>query len=297
MPKPITVLVAGASGHQGGAVARLLLDKGHQVRAFTRNPRSAAAEELRALGAEIFAGDLEDGVSVERAAEGADAFFLMTPLERGSEAELRAGRWAVWAAKDAGVKHLVYSSIAGTEWFTGVPLVDTKRQIELYLQEAGLPFTIVAPVFFMENFFGPMFLQGLSTGKLSMPLPPARKLQMIAVADIAAFVRTVLERPSEFQGKRIEIASDSLTGPEMALVLAHATGSPIGFAQSSLAKLRAHNEDMASMWEWFDHAGFDADIDALQRDYPEVGWHTLGGWAREQSWSGLDVAMPEQPTA
>ncbi len=297
MPKPITVLVAGATGNQGGAVARLLLDRGHEVRALTRKPQSMAAEELRSLGAEVFAGDLEDGVSIERAAEGADAFFLMSPLDRGPEAELRGGRWAAWAAKDAGVKHLVYSSVAGTEWVTGIPTVDSKRRVELYIQELGIPFTIVAPVFFMDNLLGPMFLEGLSGGKLSMPLPPARKLQMIAVADIAAFVRMVLERPSEFQGKRIEIASDDLAGPEMANVLAHTTGSPIGFAQGSLAKLRAQNETMARLWEWFDRVGFDADIDALQRDYPEVGWHTLGGWAREQSWSGLDVAMPEQPTA
>ncbi len=297
MPKPITVLVAGATGQQGGAVARLLLDKGHRVRALTRNPQSLAAEELRALGAEVLAADLEDGISVERAALGADAFFLMaTPMEKGPEAELRAGRWSAWAAKEAGVKHLVYSSAAGIDWVTGVPVVDSKRQVELYIQELGVPFTIVAPVFFMENLLGPMFLEGLRRGTLSMPLPPTRKLQTIAVADIAAFVRTVIERPSEFAGKRIEIASDDLTGLEMASVLSHATRSPIGFARESLENIRAQNQDYARLWAWFDQVGFDVEIDSLQRDYLEVGWHTLSAWAREQNFTGLDVAAAEQPT-
>ena len=298
MPKPITVLVAGATGLQGGAVARLLLDKGHRVRALTRNPQSLAAGVLHSLGADVLAGDLEDGISIERAARGADAFFLMaTPMEKGADAELRAGRWSAWAAKEAGVKHLVYSSIAGIDWVTGVPIIDSKRKIELYIQELGVPFTVLAPTFFMENLLGPMLIQGLRRGTLALPLPRTRKLQMIAVADMAAFVRLVLERPSEFGGKRIEIASDELTGPEIAAVLCHATRSPIGFDQESLSSAREQSEDYARMWEWIDRGGFDVDVAALQRKHPEVAWHSLADWAREQDFSALDVAAAEQPTA
>jgi uncharacterized protein YbjT (DUF2867 family) len=298
MPKPITVLVAGATGQQGGAVTRLLLEKGHRVRALTRNPRSGAAEELRMLGAEVLAADLEDGISVERAARGTDAFFLVTtPLEKGPEAELHAGRWSAWAAKEAGVQHLVYSSIAGIDWVTGVPIVDCKRRVELYIQELGIPYTIVAPAFFMENLLGPLFLPNLRRGTVSMPLSQGRTLQMIAVSDIAGFARTVIERPSEFAGKRIEIASDELTGPQIASVLSHATRSPIAFAREPIADLRAQNEEIARLWEWLDGGGIDVEIESLQREHPEVGWHTLGAWAREQDFSGLDVMAAEQPTA
>ena len=81
MPKPLTVPVAGATGLQGGAVARLLLDKGHHVRALTRKPGSAAATNLVSSGAEVWQGDLTDAESVQEAAKGADAFFLMaTPF-------------------------------------------------------------------------------------------------------------------------------------------------------------------------------------------------------------------------
>ncbi len=297
MPKHITVLVAGATGRQGGAVARLLLEKGHGVRALTRKPASPAAESLRALGAHILEGNLEDSTSVQRAAEGVDAFFLVaTPFEKGIEAEVRQGRQAAAAAKKEEVKHIVYSSVAGADRGTGIPHFDSKREIELYVKQLGIPYSIVAPVFFMESLLGPMSLQRLRTGTLSIPLPPTRELQMIAVADLAQFVRLVLERPTEFQGKRIDIASDSLAGTELAKILTEITGSAIGYSEAPLARVRAQSEDFALMWEWFDRVGYDSDINSLRRTYPEVGWHDFRQWAREQDWTVLDEASPDQPT-
>jgi uncharacterized protein YbjT (DUF2867 family) len=295
MPKPITVVVAGATGKQGGALARILLHRGHQVRALTRRPGSQAAAALHALGAEIHEADLDDGAAVRRAADGADAFFLMaTPFEEGVEAEVRQARQAAKAAREVGVKHLVYSSVASADRSTGIPHFDSKREVERYLEKLGIPYTIVAPVFFMENLLGPMFVPGLRAGTVAMPLPPNRPLQQIAVADVAELVRLALERPGEFQGKRLDIASDSLTGPELAKDLTQATGTDIRYVQAPLEGVRAVSEDFARMWRWFDEVGYAADLDALRRTYPEVGWHDFRRWAREQDWS--EVAAPEQPT-
>ncbi len=298
MPKPFTVVVTGATGKQGGAVTRTLLNRGHRVRALTRRPQSQASAELETLGAVLHQGDLEDAASVRRAAEGADAFFLMaTPFEDGVDAEVHQGRTAAAAAKDAGVKHLIYSSVASADQDTGIPHFDSKRDVERFIQALGVPYTIVAPVFFMENLFGPMFIEGLRAGTLSMPLPRGRALAVIPVEDIAGFVRVVVERPGEFVGKRIDIASDSLTGPEMAKVLSRASGSDVGYAEASLDPIRSRSADLARMWEWFDQVGYSLDVDALVRSYPEVGWHDFPTWAREQDLSVLDVASPEQPTA
>ena len=297
MPKPIVVLVAGATGRQGGALARLLLEKGHQVRALTRRPGSQAAASLHAAGADLVEGDLDDEASVQRAADGADAFFLMaTPFEEGAGAEVRQGQRAARAAKDAGVKHLVYSSVAGADRSTGIPHFDSKREVERYVEALGVPYTIVAPVFFMENLLAPATLDGLRAGTLSLALPPKQKLQLIAVADIAAFTRLVVERPGVFQGKRVEVASDELTGPEIAKVLSHATGSSIGYSRTPLSALRAASEDLGRMYEWLGEVGFRADVEGLRRAYPEVGWHECRAWAREQDWTVLDETSPEQPT-
>jgi len=298
MPKSITVVVAGATGKQGGAVARMLLHRGHKVRALTRRPSSPAAEALRTLGADLYQADLDDDQAVRRAAEGSDSFFLMaTPYEAGVDAEVRQARRAALAAKEAGVKHLVYSSVASADQDTGIPHFDSKAEVEKYILKLGIPYTIVGPAFFMENLLGPMFLQGLRAGTLSMPLPGTRYLQVVAVEDIAEFVRLVLERPNEFQGERIDIASDSLSGSEMANALAQGSGRDLSYAKASLDRVRAQSSDLARMWEWFDQVGYSVNIDALVRSYPEVGWHSFLRWAHEQNWSVLDVAGPEQPTA
>jgi uncharacterized protein YbjT (DUF2867 family) len=298
MPRPVTVLVAGATGRQGGALAHLLLEKGHAVRALTRHPGSPAAAALEAAGAELRPGDLEDPGAVERAAAGADAFFLMaTPFEGGVEAEERQATRAADAARAAGVRHLVYSSVAGADRGTGVPHFDSKLAVEEHVRGLGVPFTIVAPVYFMENFLAPAAVEALRTGKLALPLRARRRLQLVAVADLAAFVRLVLERASEFRDRRVELAGDELTGSQLASALSRATGSTIAHARVRLSEVRARSEDLGRMFEWLDEVGYSVDLAGLRRDYPEVGWHDFGQWAREQDWSVLDEASPEQPTA
>lgn len=298
MPKPLTVLVTGATGTQGGAVARLLLEKGHAVRALTRRPGSARAAALQAAGAALCAGDLDDGAAVERAAAGADAFFLMaTPFEAGVVGEVRQGRTAAEAARRAGVKLLVYSSVAGATEETGIPHFESKRALEGVVRALGVPYTIVAPAFFMENLLGPAVLAGLRTGTLALPLPARRPLQMVAVDDLAGVVRLAVERPAELAGRRIEVASDEVTGPEAARVLSEVTRSPIDFAQAPLEAVRQWSEDVARMWAWFDRVGYHCDLAGLRATYPEVGWHDLRAWAREQDWTVLDAAGAEQPTA
>jgi uncharacterized protein YbjT (DUF2867 family) len=298
MPKAITVAVAGATGKQGGAVARLLLHRGHQVRALTRRPGSRAARDLQALGAEIHEADFDDDAAVLRATQGADAFFLMaTPYEEGVDAEVRQARAAAKVAKEAGVKHLVYSSVASADKGTGIPHFDSKREVEIYLQKLSIPWTVVGPVFLMENLLGPALVKGLRAGTLSMPLPASRPLQVVAVDDIAEFVRVVLERPTEFQGQRVDIASDSLTGVEMAKVLSKASGTVISYAEAPVDAVRARSADLARMWEWLDRVGYRADPSVLVRSYPDVGWRDFQRWSRVQDWSVLDEAGPEQPTA
>jgi len=108
MPKCLSVLVTGATGNQGGAVARMLLGRGHRVRGLTRKPESPAATKLKALGAEIFAGDMEDRGSLAKAAWGMDAiFFVSTPFDSGGPAtEVRQGINVADAAQYCRIKHL-----------------------------------------------------------------------------------------------------------------------------------------------------------------------------------------------
>jgi uncharacterized protein YbjT (DUF2867 family) len=296
MSGKLTVLVTGATGQQGGHLVRELIARGHSVRALTRKPESAGAAALAARGVTIVPGDFEDQGSLERAARGVDTLFAMaTPLESGANAETRAGINIVRAASAVGVSHLVYSSVAGADRATGIPHFDSKFEVEKEIRRSGVPFTIVAPVFFMENFLADWMAAGIARGSIAMALPATRHLQQIALADIAQFTALVIERRERFLGKRIDIASDELTSDAVAAEISEASGRHIEYTALPLDAVRQQSEDAARMYEWFDRVGYDADVVGLRALYPEVDWHRFSTWAREQDWSAIATPAATQP--
>jgi len=283
-----TVLVTGATGQQGSALARQLRQRGHRVIAFVRDPASPTAVDLKSTGADLAVGSFDDLDSIVRAAQGVDAMYAMaTPFEGGMEAEIRHGLNLTDAARLAGVQHFVYSSVAGADRLTGIPHFDSKHRVELHVRRSGLPYTILGPTFFMENFSSPMFEKGLRTGVFPMALPPTRGLQMVAVDDLAAFTVHVLEERERFLEQRIDVASDEVTGQQAAALLSMVSGHRLHYEQLPLDLLRERSEDLAAMFEWLDQVGYHADVLTLRHQYPEVRWHTFEDWARGQDWSWL----------
>ena len=288
MPEQLTVLVTGATGQQGGLVSRTLKSRGHTVLGLTRNPDSPAAMALKDLGIGVTAGDFNDPPSLVAATQGVDAVYVMaTPFEAGTEAETRQGIAAVDAAQTAGVQHLVYSSVSDANRETGIPHFDSKYQVERHIQAQNLPYTIVAPAYFMENLVAPFMLPGLQQGTLSMAMPATRRLQQVSVPDIASFTALVFENRDRFLGQRVNIAGDEIDGARVAEIISQVSGHRIDYAEAAIGELLAANQDLGKMFDWFNQVGYSADIPALRRDYPEVGWHTLEEWVKAQDWSSL----------
>jgi uncharacterized protein YbjT (DUF2867 family) len=284
-----SVLVTGATGQQGGAVARALLSRGHRVKALTRKPDSDAARRLASAGADVVAGDLGSAASVLKAAGDVDTMFLMgNSYEAGTEQETRQGIIAADAAKAAGVGHLIYSSVADANKKTGIPHFESKYLVERHVTGLGIPYTISAPVAFMENIVAPWSIGGLRQGTHAFAMPPKRVLQLVALADIGAFVAALAERRETVFGKRFDVAGDELPGEEQAKILSQAIGHPIDYQEIPIAAACQQSLDAALMFEWFDRVGYDTDIAALQRDFPEVRWHSFIDWAREFDWSVLE---------
>ncbi|HYH96477.1 NmrA/HSCARG family protein [Hyalangium sp.] len=291
MDFPRSVLVTGATGQQGGALARHLRDRGYRVIAFIRQPDSPAARALEELGIELALGDFEDVSSLEDAARRADTLFAMgTPFQAGPDAEVRQGMNLVDAARRAGVRHFIYSSVAGADRLTGIPHFDSKHEVERYLRRSNLPYTIVGPTFFMENFTGPTFREGLEHGMLAMGLPPTRGLQMVAVEDLARFFGRVIATPEDFFGERIDVASDEVTGHQASDLLSYVSGHRVHYQQVPLSILGEQSDDLAQMFEWLDRVGYHADVLTLRHEYPEVGWRTFEEWARLRDWSFVGSA-------
>ncbi len=285
----LTVFVTGATGQQGGTLARQLLKRGHRVLALTRTPGAPAAKALERAGASLVQGDFEKPDTLVSAMKGVDAVFLMgTPFTPGGpEAEVREGKAAVDAARQAGVKHLLYSSVGGAAKRTGIPHFDSKHEVEQAVRASGVPFTIVGPVWFMENFTGPMFGGTLPQGTLALALPPKRGLQMVALADLGAVYVRVLENRDRFLGRRFDFASDEVSGEQAVAHLSRAIGRPITYTEVPVAAVRQQSEDLARMYEWFNSEGYQSDLAALRREFPDVGWHSFETWTKEQDWSQL----------
>ena len=285
------VLVTGATGGQGGAVTEALLAKGHRVRALTRKLDGAPAAGLRSNGVEVVAGSFDDPQSLKAAATGVDAIFaLSTPFEGGPEVEIAQGKALADAAQAARVAHLVYASVSDADCATGVPHFDSKYEVEKYIQTLDVPWTVVAPAYFFDNALFPWNVAALGEGRYRQPLPAGRALQQISKADIGRFSALVIEKREPFLRQRINIAGDEVTGHDAATALSKAIGRRIEYVEQPMAEVRAQSEDLARMYEWFDRVGYSADIGALRRDHPEVGWTSFEDWATAQDWQGILAA-------
>ena len=285
MRRKLIVGVVGATGKQGGAVAKSLLERGHEVRAITRSPDSAKAKELAKAGASIANASMNDAASLRRALEGASSFFAVTTPAGGIEIETRHGIAAADAAKAAGV-HMVFNSVGSADRSTGIPHFDSKYAVEKHIAEIGVRATILAPVYFMENLsFG---RDQLANGIYAAALPSTRKLAQVAVADIGEVAARVFEDEARFAGKRFDLASDELTGHDVVDILSRVTGRPFAYYQVPRDVIRQRmGEDGAKMSEWFDRVGYTVDLAALRREFPDVGFHSFEAWAKSQDWKGL----------
>jgi len=147
------VLVIGATGNQGGAVVKSLLPKGYSIRTLTRKPDSPKAKQLAKEGVEVMKGDFSDSNSLIKAAKGVDTVYAMTtPFEEGTEAEVKQGIAISDAVKKAGVGHFIFGSVANANLNTGIPHFESKYEVEKHIISLGIPYTISAPVFFMDNY-------------------------------------------------------------------------------------------------------------------------------------------------
>lgn len=289
-PQQRVVFVAGATGHQGGAVARHLLQRGFGVRALTRQPNKPAAQALARQGAQLIQGDLDNPDSYRPALEGAYGVFSVQDFwSVGYEAEIRQGKALADAAADAGVRHLVYSSVASADRNSGLAHFESKWQVEQHLRgKKSLSYTVLRPVFFMDNWERPSLRDAILGGTLPQPLSPDTPLQQIATDDIGAFAALAFAEPQQWAGRTMELAGDELTMVDTAATFAHVIGRPVRYVQVPWEQFsQVAGEEAAKMYRWFEQAGYDADIAACQRLYPELA--TLEQYLHRWNWSQATI--------
>lgn len=291
------VLVAGATGRQGGAVVRHMLPKGWRLRALTRNPKSYAARQLAEKGVELVEGDMDDPASLERAARGVYGIYSVQDFWTvGARREVQQGKNLADVAKKAGVEHLVYSSVGGAERNTGITHWETKWVVEKHVRSLNLPVTVLRPASFMETYHITEVEIGLLKGKLADPIRGDKPYQTIATDDIGAFAALAFERPKDFIGLDLEIAGSELTNIDAAKVFSRVLNRPVKFQKLPLPIVRlVLGKEFYEMFHWFNSKGYQANIPELRRRYPEVRLHSLEDWLREDGWDkrGLRFRAPK----
>ncbi len=270
-----TVLVFGATGQQGGAVANALRASGWRVRALVRDAGSDKARSLLAKGIELVRGDLADTPSILAAMEGSYGVFSVQPSSGqgavygvSDEDEIRYGSAVADAAAASGVEHLVYSSVnAAGSTKTGMGHFDSKSAIEAHIHELSIRSTIIRPSAFMEILMLPG--RGLDQGMFNSVQRPDQPMQFIAVEDIGKIVAAIFADPGKFAARTIEIAGDAVTGKQLQDKLSRAAGKPISYHRlpDSVLEQDAFIGGLARLVDNGRLAG-NADIDFLRQEFP-----------------------------
>ena len=250
MPDKKVIVVAGATGAQGGGIARAILKDpqgGFSVRALTRDVTSAKAKELQSLGAEVVSADLDDLESLKRAYRGAYGAFCVTFYwaHFSPEKELAEASAMASAAKSAGLQHVIWSTFEDTRLRVPlsddrmptlmkkykVPHFDAKGEANGVFSKAGAPTTFLLTSFYWDNFiyFGSGPKRG-PDGKLALTLPmDDKKLPGIAAEDIGKCAYGIFKKGTQFVGKTVGIAGEHLTGQQMAEKLSRALGQEVRY--------------------------------------------------------------------
>jgi uncharacterized protein YbjT (DUF2867 family) len=281
------IVVIGATGAQGGGVARAILsDKNSEfaVRALTRDPNSAKAKELAKLGAEVVAGDVDDAESLKRAFQGAYGAYCVTFFwaHFSVEKEVAEAQRMATAAKAAGLKHVIWSTLEDVRRFVPlsdnrmptlkekykVPHFDGKGEADHFFTESGVPTTFMLASFYWDNFvhFGMGPKKG-PDGKISFTMPLGeKKLAGIASDDIGKCAYGIFKKGPALAGKSIGVSGEQLTGPQMAAAFSKVLGQPVTFNNISFDDYRKLGfpgaDDLGNMFQFY--YDFDTDVNGLR---------------------------------
>jgi uncharacterized protein YbjT (DUF2867 family) len=299
------IVVTGATGAQGGGLARAILADpggGFRVRALTRDPASEKARALEKAGAEVVAANVDDAESVRRAFRGAHGAFCVTFFwdHFSPDREKAQALHMAEAAKDAGVRHVIWSTFEDTRLSIPltdgrmptlqgrykVPHFDAKAEADAYFRERALPTTYLLTSFYWDNLihFGMGPKKG-PDGKLAFVLPMGnKKLPGIAAADIGACAYGIFRRGPEFVGRTVGVAGAHLTGAQMAAALSRALGQEVVHGDVPPAVYRSFGfpgaDDIGNMFQ------FKADFESLYCGHRDLalsrslhpGLQTFAGW-------------------
>jgi uncharacterized protein YbjT (DUF2867 family) len=270
------IAVMGATGSQGSGLVQAILDDpngGFQARAITRDLNSDKARALAQKGVEVVAADLDDPESVNRAFAGAYGAYCVTFFwaHFSPEKEQAHARVMANAAKQAGLKHVIWSTLEDTRKLVPLsdnrmptlqgkykcPHFDSKGEADHFFSDLGLPVTFLLTTFYWDNMY--MFGMGPkkgADGKYTLTFPIGdKRMSGIAAEDIGRIAYGIFKKGEQYIGKRVAVAGEHLTGKQMAASLSKALGKDVVYNEVSPDAYRKFGfpgaEDLGNMFQYY----------------------------------------------
>ena len=275
--------MVGATGLQGRAVSRRLLDQGWRVRALTRNPDGPGARQLAALGAELVKADSEDSAGLERNLAGAHGVYSVQNHHiSGYEGEVRQGKNVANAVVAAKVSHLVYASTGNGLGGTGIGSWDAKVAVAEHARSVGVPLTVLRPTAFMELMTEKRFYPQASVWHV-MPkiMGETRPVGWLTVEDLAVIVERAFADPATFVGTDMSLAGDVLSIQQCRRIWREVMGRPPRrFPMPVWLFERFTGTDETTMWRWLRENDMRFDTQATRDIHPDA--RTLRDWLAQR---------------
>ncbi|KAK0738036.1 hypothetical protein B0T18DRAFT_394397 [Schizothecium vesticola] len=309
-----TILVLGATGKQGGATIKSLLDRPKDaspihILALTRNPSSPAAQTLATAHpdvVELVQGDSTTPEPIFSARPKGSIHAVYVVTLPGKVSEETQAIPLIEAAVAHGVQHIVLSSVdrGGDEksWTnpTKIKHFYEKHNIELHLRELAraqpgkFTWTILRPVAFLDN-WAPGMMGKMFSAMIAASMKPTTKLQLVSARDIGMFAAAALTDPERWAGRAVGLAGDELTLGEAQEKFERVTGQTLPQTWTFLGSLLLWMvADVGNMFAFFEEEGYGADIEARRRELPTQDFET---WLREGSqFEYSDIFLGSSPS-
>ncbi len=268
-----TIFVTGATGNQGGAVAASLIKKGFKIKVLTRKTDSVKAQRLQKQNVDLIKGDLNDLNTFRNYLKDIDGIFSVQTFENGIDKEIKQGIDLANLAKEYGVNHFLYSSVAGADLNTGIPHFDSKYKIENHIKQLGLPYTIIRPNSLFENFLIPQVRSRILKGKLASPINKDKVQQFISAVDIGEISADIFLNQDKYLGKTITIGSEEMDMQQVATTFSEVLDKKISYQKFPMLLVRlVMGKDLYKMFKWMNenNAIFIKDLELFKKENPNL---------------------------
>lgn len=275
------IFVTGATGRQGSAVAAHLAKNGFRVKALARSPDLPSLEHLKKLDVEIVNGDLNDVNTFSDHIKNAYGVFCALTFKNGTDVETRQGISLADVSKAHDVCHFIYSSVIGADLHSGIPHWESKFKIETHIKKIRLPYTIIRPSSFYENFLLPEVKKRIDKGIFPSPLDKATVQQLISTDDIGRITAVILSNSQEYINREFAAATEQMNMLEIANLFSDTMNKPIKYQKLPGIIVRlVLGKNIYTMMKWVNkHDGiFVKDMDGFRKEFP--GLISLKEWIK-----------------